>query len=75
MIPSWQWPVENWKQTESNYGTAIKNNGIYLYMVTKKDVLDMFWEEINAEVYSSIHLPKTYNKLYFHMHWRKLFTK
>jgi len=52
---------------QSNYGTAIKNNGIYLYMVTKKDVLDMFWEKTNAEVYSSIHFTKTYNKLYFHM--------
>ena len=40
-------------------------------MVTKKDVLDMFWEKINAEVYSNIYFPKTYNKLYFHMHGRK----
>lgn len=40
--------AKNWKQMESNYGTAIKKDGINLYVVTKKDVLGMFWEKINA---------------------------
>ena len=56
---------------ESNYGTVIKNDDINLYVVTKKDILDMLWEKINAEIYSTMHFPKTHNKLYFYVHRRK----
>lgn len=54
------------------YYTANKSNSINLYMVTEKDILDMFWEKINAEIYSTSTYSKyTNNKLYFYMHKRK----